>query len=405
LFVRSRKDLFRDLETRLSQISSPDSGPVWFHCASLGEFEQAKPLMEALKDRNNQLKILVTFFSPSGYEAGKNYKGIDFLFLLPVDTKSNVRRFIDMVKPSQVFFVKYDFWYNYLNELHTRKIPGYLVSANFREEQFQGLYGRYLRSVLGFFTKIFVQNELSAKILNGHNIQHVNVSGDLRFDKVAQTAAKPKKNTVVEFFTSPPNAAPGGREEHVKSKILLCGSTWLPDEEIIAEFHRLSPGCKLLIAPHDISEEHIVKIIALFPGALRFSLISKEPATAALDKLKDARVFIIDNIGMLSGLYRYADVAYIGGGFGVGIHNILEAVAFGVPVLFGPNHRKFPEANEIAEQGGGFVIANTADFQKAMGLLVSDDKNLKIASAICKDFVGQRKGATGRILSAINISQ
>jgi len=387
LLVKGRRNIFVNLKSKISD----QQRVVWFHCASLGEFEQVRPLMERFRNKDLGYKILVTFFSPSGYEIRKNFEGADFIFYLPMDTKLNVQGFLDIVNPSHVFFVKYDFWYNYLNELHVRKIPTYLVSANFRQEQFNGLYGKYLRKVLAFFSHIFVQNESSEKLLLEKTINHVTVSGDLRYDKVAQTALKPKKMSLVEHFKT-------------NDRIMIAGSTWIKDEEIIASCQLPTANWKLIIAPHEISEDHIQKIESMFKDSLRYSVVSKEPVSTALDKLQEAKVLIIDNIGMLSNLYQYADIAYIGGGFGSGIHNILEAVAFGVPVIFGPNHHKFPEANEIIEQGGGFCIADANDLKKAMELLLSDEKILKMASMTCRNFVGQRKGVTEKILAGIEVN-
>ncbi len=382
LWLSGRKNVFKEL------VALNNCQLIWFHCSSLGEFEQARPLIERLRNTPSTrggFRILITFFSPSGYEIRKNYEGADLVCYLPLDTKSNAKKFISLVNPSQVFFVKYDFWYNYLNELHERKIPTYLISANFREEQFKGFYGKYLKRVLKFFNKIFVQNELSQNILSTNGISNVIVNGDLRFDRVFQTASSVKKNQIVEMFKG-------------ESKILIGGSTWGKDEEIIANCGLKIADLKFIIAPHEINESHIQNIISLFPNYLRFSEISKEPVSTALGKLQNAKVLIIDNIGMLSSLYQYADIAYIGGGFGSGIHNILEAVAFGVPVIFGPNHHKFPEAKEIVEQGGGFSIANENNFMKAMDLFLSDEKMLMMASMVCKNFVQQRRGASEKII-------
>jgi 3-deoxy-D-manno-octulosonic-acid transferase len=395
-FVKGRKDLFPDLKTRVSWAPISGSQLVWFHCASLGEFEQARPLIEKYKVQpfdpaqgdKPKYKVLITFFSPSGFEIRKKYEGADFVFYLPVDTQSNARKFIDIVNPSLVFFVKYDLWYNYLHELRKRKIPTYLVSANFRQEQFKGLYGGYLRKVLGFFTIIFVQNEASKSILTAQKIPQVTVSGDLRYDKVSETVLQRKKISTVEHFKG-------------ESKILIGGSTWEKDEEIISGYKFQVSGYKLIIAPHEINDQHIMKILSLFPHALRYSEINSEAVSTALDKLNAAKVLIIDNIGMLSNLYQYADIAYIGGGFGAGIHNILEAAAFGVPVIFGPNYDKFPEAGELIEQGGGFSIENANDFRKVMELFLSDQKILKMASMTCRNFVSQRKGATEKIMVAL----
>ncbi len=403
LFVKGRKNIFSDLKTQVSWLPITGSKLVWFHCASLGEFEQARPLIEKYKVQSTKYKVLITFFSPSGYEIRKNYVGADFVFYLPVDTKASVRKFLDIVNPSLVFFVKYDFWYNYLDELNKRKIPTYLVSANFREEQFNGLYGKYLKKVLAFFTCIFVQNDSSEKILSEQKIQNVIVAGDLRYDKVSQTASNPKQIQLLQHFASPPAPLLGERGVAARSKIFIVGSSWEKEEQIIADCRSQLTAFKLLIAPHEIGEEHIASILKKFPDAIRYSVVSKEPVTSALDKLEAAKVLVIDNVGMLSNLYQYADIAYIGGGFGAGIHNILEAVAFGVPVIFGPNHHKFPEANEIIERGGGFSISDANDFNKAMQLLLSDEMVLKMASMTCKNFVGQRRGATDRILSQLDI--
>ncbi|MBI4930739.1 MAG: 3-deoxy-D-manno-octulosonic acid transferase [Bacteroidetes bacterium] len=400
LFVSGRKNVFWKLNAALSSSLVPrPPSLVWFHCSSLGEFEQARSLIDRIKNQESRIKILITFFSPSGYEIRKNYEGADFIFYLPIDTKSNARRFLDMVNPSQVFFVKYDFWYNYLHELKERNIPAYLVSANFRQEQFIGMYGKYLRKVLSFFNHIFVQNDFSQKLLSEQKILNVSVSGDLRYDRVSQTVSTVKKNQMVEMFKG-------------DNKVVVCGSTWEKDEEIVSSIkyqaslpNTYYPILKLIIAPHEINEARIQSTIKQFSNKtiLRFSEISKEPVSTALDKLKDAKVLIIDNIGMLSSLYQYADIAYIGGGFGSGIHNILEAVAFGAPVIFGPNHHKFPEAKEIIEQGGGFSIVDTNDFQKVMNLFLSDEKILMMASMVCKNFVMQRKGAVERIISALHL--
>jgi 3-deoxy-D-manno-octulosonic-acid transferase len=402
-FIKGRKNIFKKLNSAFNNRQrTTDDKLIWFHCSSLGEFEQVRPLIEKIKQKsgrveewksemkNEKLKILITFFSPSGYEIRKNYEGADFIFYLPVDTRKNVKRFLALVHPSLVFFVKYDFWYNYLNELYKKKIPAYLVSANFREEQFKGFYGRYLRKVLSFFTYIFVQNEKSRQLLYKQKIQNVTVSGDLRYDKVSQTVSSAKKNQIAEVFKG-------------ESKVMICGSTWEKDEQLISK-NQYPRTIKLIIAPHEINEEHIKSILKLFShlATVRYSEISKEPVSTAIEKLREAKVLVIDNIGMLSHLYQYATVAYIGGGFGRGIHNILEAVAFGVPVIFGPNHQKFPEAQELIDCGGGFCIANQNDFQKVMQLLLSDEKILLMASMMCKNFVQNRRGATEKIISEIS---
>ena len=385
LFLDGRKNIFSELRDKLSSSLEPSSKVVWFHCSSLGEFEQARPFIERVRKLSADYKILITFFSPSGYEIRKNYIGADFVFYLPVDTRSNVKIFLDIVNPSYVFFVKYEFWYNFLSELSVRKIPTNLISANFRNDQFKGIYGMYLKKVLPFFNNLFVQNELSGKVLFEQDLLHVVVSGDLRYDQVSQTVLSVKKNQIVEMFKG-------------ESKLFIVGSSWSVDEEFISNsMLSLSSNYKLIIAPHEINEEHIQKVVSLFPNSIRFSSLVKDSVSVALEKLKKSNVLIIDNVGMLSSLYKYATIAYIGGGFGGGIHNILEAVAFGVPVIFGPNNHKFPEAQELVNSGGAFLMSTKDDFQKIMNHIHSNENSIPSASSICKQFVMDRVGATDKI--------
>lgn len=383
LFIRGRKNLFK----KLKEAISGEKNIIWIHCSSLGEFEQARPLIEKLKT-NDTDKILITFFSPSGYEIRKNYTGADYIFYLPIDTKRKVKRFLTIVSPKIAFFVKYDFWYNYLHGLNTRKIPTYLISANFRAEQFSGFYGIYLKKVLSFFTGIFVQNQSSYNILQKRKINHAFVSGDLRYDRVYATAQTASNNAIITYFKG-------------KHFLLLCGSTWEKDEEVIAKLDLRTATFKIIITPHQVGEEHILSIIQRFNSypTIRYSKISKEPVSAALDKLNDAQILIVDTIGMLATLYKYADIAYIGGGFGSGIHNVLEAVAFGVPVMFGPNHHKFPEAKELIELKNAFEITTTSQLSDSINTLLSDSAALKTTSVNCKNFVEQRRGATEFILT------
>lgn len=395
-WLNGRKNLFQHINEKISRIETSNAQVIWFHCASLGEFEQVRPLIERFRVHNSKLKIIVTFFSPSGYEIRKDFDGAHLVCYLPLDTKANAERFLNLINPSQVFFVKYDFWYNFLCEVHKRKIPLHLVSANFREKQFAGLYGYYLKRTLKFFSKIFVQNESSQKILALHGITNVIVSGDLRFDRVSQVAASAKKIPIIEHFKE-------------GKKLLVCGSVWPKDESLLFSSTIQSydyPVQKIIIAPHEISESHLQALTHLLSHfkLLRFSEVSKDPISIVVEKLKQTNVLIIDHIGMLSSLYQYADVAYVGGGLGAGIHNILEPVAFGTPVMFGPNHQKFPEAAELIAQGGGFCISNSDTLIRTMKLLLSDDKILKMASMVCKKFVFERKGASERIFSHINIT-
>jgi len=395
LFVAGRKNIFSKLKTTIGDSEQV----IWFHCASLGEFEQVRPLIDrfkfentsihALKSRSAQHKILITFFSPSGYELRKNFEGADFVFYLPVDTKTNVKKFVDIVNPKLVFFVKYDFWYNYLHLLSDKRIPVYLVSANFRREQFSGLYGIYLRKVLTFFNKIFVQNVESKELLKQKGISNVEVSGDLRFDRVAQTAISAKKLTLIEYFKG-------------THKLLVGGSTWEAEEKLLTHIKYQVSGVKLLIAPHEVQAGHIQAVLSKFPNALLYSQISKEPVSTALPKLQSAQVLIVDTVGLLSTIYRYADVAFVGGGFGAGIHNILEATAFGVPTVFGTNHYKFPEAKELIDIGAAFSISNENDLNIVLDSLLFNDEKMKSIFTLNKNFVQNRAGATGKIMKAIS---
>lgn len=389
-----RKNLFQHISEKNLQFEAHNTKRIWFHCASLGEFEQARPLIEKLKSQNSGFRIIVTFFSPSGYEIRKNYEGVDLVCYLPLDTKVNVKRFLNLISPSQIFFIKYDFWYNFLCEIHKRKIPVHLVSANFRQEQFTGLYGYYLKRVLKLFSKIFVQNESSRKILALHGITDVIVSGDLRFDRVFQLATLTKKIPLIEYFKG-------------ENRLLVCGSTWPKDENVLFNStvaHQNYIIQKIIIAPHEISESHLRSLARLLSHfkLIRLSEISKKSVSTAIETLKQVNILVVDHIGMLSSLYQYADIAYVGGGFGAGIHNILEPVAFGVPVIFGPNHHKFPEATELIAQGAGFSISDSQELMKVFRLLLSDDKILKMASIVCKKFVLERRGACEQIISSFN---
>ena len=401
LFFVGRKDVFLKLK---AAIGTSDH-VIWFHCASLGEFEQARPLIDRFKVEsvksnlsipniqshipNPDFKVLVTFFSPSGYELRKNYSGADFVFYLPIDTKINAKKFIGIVNPKLVFFVKYDFWYNYLHILNKKHIPVCLVSASFRREQFSGLYGIYLRKALACFNKIFVQNVESKELLIQKSISNVEVSGDLRFDRVSQTATSAKKLSLLEYFKG-------------THKLLVGGSTWEAEEKLLANSKHQLSGVKILIAPHEVHANHIESIRSKFPNALLYSQVSKEPVSTALPKLQSAQVLIVDTVGLLSTIYRYADVAFVGGGFGAGIHNILEATAFGVPTVFGTNHYKFPEAKELIDIGAAFSISNENDLNIVLDSLLFNDEKMKSIFTLNKNFVQNRAGATGKIMKAIS---
>lgn len=378
LMIAGRKNIFESIKSQISSLES--NNLVWFHCASLGEFEQGRPLMEKYKIQQPDVKILLTFFSPSGYEIRKNYAGADCIFYLPIDTPSNAKKFIEVVKPQKVFFVKYEFWFNYLNELKNRNIPTYLVSGIFRENHhFFNSTGGWFRKQLIAFTHFFLQDEKSVELLNSIGYTNATLCGDTRFDRVLEVAKNAKQIDLVKQFVG-------------NHKTIIVGSSWLEDEKIVQSLKLES--LKLIIAPHEIDEKRLSSIEAQFLGkTLRYSKANE-------NNVEEAEVLIIDNIGMLSSLYQYGSIAFIGGGFGKGIHNILEAATFGLPVIFGPNYHKFAEAKELIKLGGAFAINDVSEFEKTMSLL-SDEQVLKTASQISKMYVQGRVGATDKILAKI----
>ncbi len=382
LMLLGRKNIFQDLESQISNLKSQNL--VWFHCASLGEFEQGRPLMEKLKLKYPDVKILLTFFSPSGYEIRKNYAGADYIFYLPMDTPSNAKKFVEIVSPQKVFFVKYEFWFNYLFELKSKNIPTYLVSGIFREKHyfFKGT-GGWFRKQLKSFTHFFLQDEKSMELLNSIGYTNSTLVGDTRFDRVFEVAKNVKQINLLEQFVE-------------EKKVLILGSSWMEDEKIVqsSKFESL----KLIIAPHEIDEKHLCSIEEVFKINSQQSTILRY-SKATPTNVRDAQVLIIDNIGMLSSIYQYGSIAFIGGGFGKGIHNILEAATFGLPVIFGPNYEKFAEAKELIKLGGAFSISKQDEFEKTM-LLLSDEQVLKTASQISRMYVQGRVGATEKILSA-----
>lgn len=360
---------------------------VWFHAASLGEFEQARPVLEAYRQQHPECQVLVTFFSPSGHEVRKNYAQADAVCYLPPDLPGSVRRFLGAVKPSVAFFVKYEFWFNYLGELRRRDIPTYIFSAIFRPSQyFFKPWGKwYMRQLKECFRHLFVQNEESLQLLKAHGIEQCSLAGDTRYDRVHQIATAAEGDATVETFL-----------QGYEGKVMVAGSTWPPDEQLLARLRESKEWFpeRLVIAPHQIHEEHLHSIEALFPDSVRYSVLkgSKD--------LKDRRVLIIDNIGILSKLYRYATVAYIGGGFGVGIHNILEAVAYGKPVVFGPNWHKFQEAHDIIELGGGMTVDEHPDVS-LLRKWFTDEEVYRAASDACLTLMRRNLGSTDIILNTL----
>ena len=366
---------------------------LWFHAASLGEFEQGRPLMERIREEHPEYKIVLTFFSPSGYEVRKNYEGADIICYLPLDTLRNARRFVEMVRPEKAFFIKYEFWNNYLATLKNAGIPVYSVSSIFREGQafFRSGASRYAR-VLTNFAHFFVQNEESKNLLSGIGINCVDVVGDTRFDRVLQIKAAAKHLPIVEAFVGQ-----NGSESSCK-KVFVAGSSWQPDEEIFIPFFNEHNDWKLIIAPHVIGEDHLKQIIKSLEGrkVVRYTQATEE-------NVREADVLIIDCFGLLSSIYHYGEVSYIGGGFGVGIHNTLEAAVWNIPVIFGPNNKKFREAQGLLQSKGGYEITNASDFAGIMNKFISDEATLAEAGNQAGKYVQSLAGATDKILSKVKL--
>ncbi len=363
----------------------PNARYIWFHAASLGEFEQGRPLMEYLRKTHPEYKILLTFFSPSGYEVRKNYEGADIICYLPLDTIRNARRFLRAIKPVMAFFIKYEFWYNYLHILQHRGIPTYSVSSIFRPDQiFFQWYGKGYGRVLKCFTHFFVQNIESKNLLGKLDIHDVEVVGDTRFDRVLQIKEASKQLPIVEKFTEN------------TSKVFIAGSSWLPDEEVFLKYFNLHKDWKLIVAPHVIGEDHLAQIFELLKGrrVVRYTEATEE-------NVKDAEVLIIDCFGLLSSIYHYGTISYVGGGFGVGIHNVLEAAVWDIPVIFGPNNKRFQEAQGLIMAGGGFEINDYQSFRDLMMRFETDEMFLQTSKKHAGEFVKGRAGATEKIMGSL----
>ena len=363
----------------------PNARYIWFHAASLGEFEQGRPLMEHLRKTYPEYKILLTFFSPSGYEVRKNYEGADIICYLPLDTIRNARRFLRAIKPVMAFFIKYEFWYNYLHILQHRGVPTYSVSSIFRPDQiFFQWYGKGYGRVLKCFTHFFVQNIESKNLLGKLDIHDVEVVGDTRFDRVLQIKEASKQLPIVEKFTEN------------TSKVFIAGSSWLPDEEVFLKYFNLHKDWKLIVAPHVIGEDHLAQIFELLKGrrVVRYTEATEE-------NVKDAEVLIIDCFGLLSSIYHYGTISYVGGGFGVGIHNVLEAAVWDIPVIFGPNNKRFQEAQGLIMAGGGFEINDYQSFRDLMLRFETDEMFLQTSKKHAGEFVKGRAGATEKIMGSL----
>ena len=386
----------------LKEKVDPQAKYVWFHAASLGEFEQGRPLMERLRKEHPEYKILLTFFSPSGYEVRKNYEGADIICYLPLDTPINAIRFLRLVRPVMAFFIKYEFWYNYLHILKHRNVPVYSVSSIFRPDQvFFKWYGRQYGRVLNCFTHFFVQNEVSKELLAKIRITNVSVVGDTRFDRVLQIKEAAKRLPIVEGFVKESGVRSQESGEYSKPKVFVAGSSWPPDEEIFIKYFNKHKDWKLIIAPHVIGEDHLSQIEKMLEGrkVVRYTAAEKS-LTSHLSPLTSSDVLIIDCYGLLSSIYHYGDVAYVGGGFGVGIHNLLEAAVWDVPVFFGPNNQKFQEAQGL-KQSGGFEISNYEDFERQMNRFDSDSNYLQEQGRKAGQFVQCLAGATEKVMASI----
>ena len=413
---RGERDAFRVLREKVE----PGARYVWFHAASLGEFEQGRPLMEQLRRDRPEMKILLTFFSPSGYEVRKNYEGADIICYLPLDTPLNARRFLRLIKPEMAFFIKYEFWYNYLHILKHRNVPVYSVSSIFREGQiFFRWHGRQYGRVLKCFTHFYVQNEKSRELLASIGLKNVTITGDTRFDRVLQIKEQAKDLPVVDdFLDLRPQISDfrlqtsdlGPQTSDLRPyKVFVAGSSWPPDEEIFIRYFKEHPEWKLIIAPHVIGEEHLQQIEKLLQGlkGCRYtqaekemqSTTGKQGAASSQFSILNSQFLIVDCFGLLSSIYRYATVTYVGGGFGVGIHNTVEAAVWGVPVIFGPNNEKFQEAQELKACGGGFEIKSYEDFASLMDRFNADPQFTAAAGRAAGLYVEQKAGATRKILS------
>lgn len=364
----------------------PSARYVWFHAASLGEFEQGRPLIEHIRKECPEYKVLLTFFSPSGYEVRKDYKGADICCYLPIDTISNARRFLRMVRPEMAFFIKYEFWYNYLHILKHRGVPTYSVSSIFRPDQiFFKWYGRSYRKVLYCFSHFFVQNEKSRELLRQLNIGCVSVVGDTRFDRVLQIKEASKRLPIVEAFVEGTQG------------VFVAGSSWEPDEDVFIPYFNQHKEWKLIIAPHVVSEDHLRSIEEkLNRKTIRYSTASAESASAA-------ECLIVDCFGLLSSIYHYGTVAYVGGGFGAGIHNVLEAAVWGIPVIFGPENKHFQEAQELIEAQGGLEITDLRTFDTVMSRLIRDTDFRARSGRQAQEYVKGKAGAMRRIMESINV--
>jgi 3-deoxy-D-manno-octulosonic-acid transferase len=379
--LKGRQRVFTELTNKIKH----DRPIIWVHCASLGEFEQGRPVIEAIKKQYPEYRIFLTFFSPSGYEIRKNYELADYTYYLPADTKNNARELIKLVNPEVVFFVKYEFWFHYIQELKKQNIPLYLISAIFRENQlfFKNTpVGKWYRKMLSGFEHFFVQDEQSVKLLAGIGVTNVTKAGDTRFDRVAEIASNGKDIPLIEKFKE-------------NSQLVVAGSTWKPDEDLLIEYIHAHPEIKFVIAPHETKKGNIDRLIS----QLKTPVICYTEAT--VETVMNKHVLLVDTIGLLSSVYKYADLAYIGGGFGVGIHNTLEAAIFGMPIVFGPNYLRFNEAATMTKLGIAHPVNDYSGLKAILDTLLTDTEKRKEITSACISFTQQNLGATKTIVSKV----
>ncbi len=399
-WLSGRKNIFANLQ---ASIDTKKRKPIWFHCASLGEFEQARPLLEIIRKQYPGHYILLSFFSPSGYEVRKDYKGADCVTYLPLDSAGNAKKMLDIIQPGLVIWVKYEYWHFYLQQIKQRHIPLLLVSGIFRSDQpFFKFWGNFHRNMLNCFTYLFVQNQDSKKLLGSIGFSdNVTVSGDTRFDRVIEIADEAKSIPIIEQFIN-------------GSSVIVAGSTWEEDEEELDHFANTHPEIKFIIAPHETDEAHLKEIEKLFHHTIRYSKLlaghaqiqarafGTIPGNRDHAEPLEQNVLIIDNIGMLAQLYRYATIAYVGGGFGNdGVHNVLEAAVYSKPVIFGPVYEKFAEAVQLIDAGGAFSIENALELEENLLILLKNGNEYKVASRAAGAYVYANKGATQKILDYI----
>jgi 3-deoxy-D-manno-octulosonic-acid transferase len=389
LMVQGHKDVYKTLKAEID----PNAKYIWLHAASLGEFEQGRPIIENIKANYPAYKILLTFFSPSGYEVRKNYELADVVCYLPFDKKKNVKRFLQLANPAIAIFIKYEFWYNYINQLHKRNIPTYMVSAIFRPNQiFFRWYGKGYCKILHFYKCICVQDENSQKLLSNIDVKNnVEVCGDTRFDRVLDIRSKSKDLPIAHTFSQ--------SEGDEKQLTLVAGSSWPKDEDLFIKYFNKNKNLKLIIAAHEIDESHLSYIEKILERpSIRYS-------QATVDNIKDYDCLIIDCFGLLSSLYCYGDIAYVGGGFGVGIHNILEAAVFGAPVIFGPNFKKFREAHQLIEAGGGYPIHDEESFFMLMDELIQYPDVLSSAGEHAGKYVKDNAGVVDKVMRILELDK